>query len=103
MVIYKGAEEIVMSSLEQKINYQLNKYPHIKKNVKRIYQHVMYAISPKVKAEGNIVRLSPSDGYEYFLDIMINRLGMLQIGMFCVCVLRIPGRMCHRGKWLKLF
>ncbi len=66
MVIYKGAEKIVMSSLEQKINYQLNKYPNIKKNVKRIYQHVMYAISPKVKAEGNIVRLSPSDGHEYF-------------------------------------
>ncbi len=55
-----------MSSLEQKINYQLNKYPAIKKNVKRIYQHFMYAMSKKVKVEGNIVRLSPSDGYEYF-------------------------------------
>ena len=66
MVVYEGAEEIIMSSLEQKINYQLNKYPAIKKNVKRIYQHFMYAMSKKVKVEGNIVRLSPSDGYEYF-------------------------------------
>lgn len=54
-------------SLEQKINYQLNKYPSIKKVVKRCYQLVMYAVSPKIKFEGNIVRLSPDDPkHEYF-------------------------------------
>lgn len=54
-------------SLEQKINYQLNKYPGIKKVVKSVYQHAMYAISPKIKSEGNIVRISPSDtSHEYF-------------------------------------
>ena len=52
--------------IEQKINYQLNKYPPVKKVIKRLYQLTMYAMSKKVKAEGNIVRLSPSDGYEYF-------------------------------------
>lgn len=48
-------------SIEQKINYQLNKYPGIKKTVKRGYQLVMYALSKKTKSEGNIVRLSPND------------------------------------------
>ena len=53
-------------SLEQKINYQLNKYPGIKKYIKRGYQLAMYTISPKIKSEGNIVRVSPNDGGEYF-------------------------------------
>ncbi len=54
-------------SLEQKINYQLNKVPGVKKVIKRVYQRTMYAISPKVKSEGNIVRISPDDAaHEYF-------------------------------------
>lgn len=54
-------------SLEQKINYQLNKYPAIKKIVKSVYQHGMYAISKKIKSEGNITRISPEDSkHEYF-------------------------------------
>ena len=53
-------------SIEQRINYQLNKYPIIKKIVKRLYQLSMYAISPKIKSEGNIVRVTPNDGKEYF-------------------------------------
>lgn len=52
--------------LEQKINYQLNKYPLIKKYIKRGYQLTMYAISPKIKSEGNIICVSPNDGAEYF-------------------------------------
>ena len=55
-----------MAGLEQKINYQLNKYPGIKKYIKRGYQLVMYAISPKIKSEGDIVCVSPNDGAEYF-------------------------------------
>ena len=54
-------------SLEQKINYQLNKYPAVKKVIKRAYQRTMYAISPKTKSEGNIARISPDDkDHEYF-------------------------------------
>ena len=53
-------------SLEQKINYQLNKYPRIKKVIKRGYQLTMYAISPKIKSEGIIKCISPNDGMEYF-------------------------------------
>lgn len=53
-------------SLEQKINYQLNKYPAIKMYIKRAYQLAMYAISPKIKSEGNIVRMSPYAEGEYF-------------------------------------
>ena len=54
-------------SIEQKINYQLNKYPAVKKVIKRAYQRTMYAISPKIKSEGNITRMSPDDkDHEYF-------------------------------------
>lgn len=53
-------------SIEQKINYQLNKYPIIKKVVKRCYQLAMYSISKKIKSEGNIIKVSPNDGMEYF-------------------------------------
>lgn len=53
--------------LEQTINQQLNKYPGIKKGIKRIYQRAMYAISPKIKSEGDIERISPDDPkHEYF-------------------------------------
>ncbi|MDY4948210.1 MAG: hypothetical protein SO128_02415 [Clostridium cadaveris] len=54
-------------SIEQKINYQLNKYPIIKKVIKRVYQRTMYTLSPKIKCEGNIIRISPNNmDYEYF-------------------------------------
>lgn len=53
-------------SLEQKVNYQLNKYPGIKKVIKRAYQLAMYSISPKIKSEGDIVRVSPDEPGEYF-------------------------------------
>lgn len=53
-------------SLEQKINYQLNKFPGVKKYIKRVYQLGMYAISPKLKSEGNIVRVSPDEPGECF-------------------------------------
>ncbi len=54
-------------SLEQKINYQLNKNPSLKKIIKRVYQGFMYSISPKIKSEGNIIRVSPDDSkHEYF-------------------------------------
>lgn len=55
-----------MASLEQKINYQLNKFPGIKKYIKRGYQLIMYAISPKIKSEGNIASVFPNEGGEYF-------------------------------------
>ena len=54
-------------NLEQKINYQLNKYPFIKKKIKRIYQRIMYFLSSKIKSEGDITRISPNDKKnEYF-------------------------------------
>ncbi len=54
-------------SLEQKINYQLNKYPGIKKYIKRGYQRLMYALSDKIESEGDIKRVSPNDpDSEYF-------------------------------------
>lgn len=52
---------------EQRINYVLNRMPFIKKGVKRVYQRTMYAISPKTRVKGDVVRLSPDDpAHEYF-------------------------------------
>ena len=54
-------------SFEQKVNQYLNRYPGIKKGIKRVYQRINYAISPKIKSEGNIIRVSPDDPqHEYF-------------------------------------
>lgn len=55
-----------MGSIEQRINYQLNKFPIVKRVIKRCYQLVMYTFSSKKKFEGNIIRVSPDDGAEYF-------------------------------------
>ena len=53
-------------SLEQKINYQLNKYPWIKKYIKRGYQLACYAASNKIIIEGDVKKVSPNDTSEYF-------------------------------------
>ena len=54
-------------NIEAKLNYQLNKYPAVKKVIKRVYQKTMYTVSPKIKSEGNIIRISPKDpNHEYF-------------------------------------
>ena len=54
-------------SIEQSVNQYLNKYPKIKKSIKRAYQTTMYMLSPKIKSEGNIIRVSPDDKeHEYF-------------------------------------
>ena len=53
-------------NFEQKINYQLNKYPQLKKVIKKIYQMTAYTLSSKEKYKGNIITLSPNDGKEYF-------------------------------------
>ena len=43
------------------------RYPFAKRLLKRVYQRSMYALARnKIKAEGNIRRVSPDDGYEYF-------------------------------------
>jgi len=53
-------------NVEQILNYQMNKVPWVKRYVKRTYQLVMYAILPKIKSEGNIIKVTPNDLYEYF-------------------------------------
>ncbi|MBU5594394.1 hypothetical protein KQI76_04380 [Amphibacillus sp. MSJ-3] len=53
-------------NFEQRINKILTNLPFLKKLIKRIYQILMYIISPKKKSEGNIQRITPNDDYEYF-------------------------------------
>ena len=52
--------------IESKINDILNQTPAVKRIIKRAYQRSMYLISPKLKSEGDIQKISPDDGYEYF-------------------------------------
>ncbi|HLR38959.1 MAG TPA: hypothetical protein VK068_01040, partial [Jeotgalicoccus sp.] len=56
----------MIRKIENKVNIFLQKFPGIKKSVKRCYQLGMYTISPKIKSEGDIQRISPDDGMEYF-------------------------------------
>ncbi len=53
-------------SFEQKINYQLNKFPKVKKIFKRGYQLFFYCLSKKQSNYGNLIQLTPNDGNEYF-------------------------------------
>lgn len=54
-------------ALENKGKKLLEQFPFIKKSFKRIYQLSMYAISKeKYKVDGNVIRISPEDEYEYF-------------------------------------
>ncbi len=55
-----------MNRLEVYISSRLNRSPKVKKVIKRLYQYGMYAISPKIKCEGNITRVSPNDGECFF-------------------------------------
>lgn len=53
--------------LEQAGKRMLEQFPIIKRSAKRIYQLASVATSnERFKAEGDIVRVSPDDGYEYF-------------------------------------
>ena len=53
--------------LEQAGKRMLEQFPIIKRSAKRIYQLASVAASnERIKAEGDVVRVSPDDGYEYF-------------------------------------
>lgn len=75
-------------NIEQTVNYQLNKLPLIKRVIKRLYQELAYAISPKIKSEGNIFRISPNGNSEYFF------------GYYDKCPWDISGRymLCMKAK-----
>lgn len=54
-------------SIENYGKKKLEQFPIIKRVCKRIYQFGMYATSnEKIKSEGNVVKVSPDDEYEYF-------------------------------------
>lgn len=47
--------------------YALEQFPLLKKTAKRVYQLSSYFLtSDKITAEGNLIRVSPNDSYEYF-------------------------------------
>lgn len=75
-----------MGKLEQKINSVLQRAPGLKRGVKRLYQRTMYLVSPKLKSQGTITRVTPVDGYEYFF------------GYYDKCPWDSSGRylLCHR-------
>ena len=53
--------------LEKAGKRMFEQFPVIKRTAKRVYQLASVITSDKrIKAEGNIVRVSPKDDYEYF-------------------------------------
>ena len=56
----------MIRKIEKAVNNSLMKFPFLKHVIKRTYQLFMYLISPKTKLEGDIERISPNDGKEYF-------------------------------------
>ncbi len=56
----------MLRKIESSVNTALMKFPVIKKIIKRTYQVSMYTISPKIKSDGEIIRITPQDEYEYF-------------------------------------
>jgi hypothetical protein len=56
----------MLSKIENTVHDILIKKPFARKIAKRVYHLSMYAISPKIKVEGNLKRLTPKDEYEYF-------------------------------------
>lgn len=53
--------------LEKAGKRMFEQFPIIKRSAKRVYQLVSVATSnEKIKSEGDVVRVSPDDGYEYF-------------------------------------
>ncbi len=54
-------------ALEHTGKQLLEQFPSVKRFAKRLYQGISYATSSeKITAEGNIIRVSPEDGWEYF-------------------------------------
>ena len=54
-------------SLENKGKKIFAKFPKTRRFFKGIYHRVSYLISKdKIKSEGNLIRISPDDEYEYF-------------------------------------
>lgn len=56
----------MIKKVESSVNAALMKFPAMKKVIKRVYQISMYTISPKIRSEGDIFRITPQDEYEYF-------------------------------------
>ena len=56
-----------LNDLESRAKRLLEPFPFAKRAGKRVYQHVGYALSRnKIKSEGELIRLTPDDGLEYF-------------------------------------
>jgi len=56
----------MLKVIEKRVNSVLQRFPVVKFLIKRSYQLCMYALSPKLKSEGNIIKISPDDNMEYF-------------------------------------
>src|SRR5690625_880268 len=56
----------MLRKIEISVNTFLQRFPSVKKAIKRFYQIGMYILSTKIKSEGDIHRISPKDEKEYF-------------------------------------
>lgn len=52
--------------IESKINTIFQRFPYVRKIIKRLYQSFFVLVSRKRESYGNLVQLTPNDGNEYF-------------------------------------
>lgn len=55
-----------LDKIEIFIHDLLIKTPALRHALYRFYQRVLHTVSPKIKSEGNLIRISPNDDKEYF-------------------------------------
>jgi len=57
---------MILSKIEDAMKYHLERHPALRRSIKHVYQRTLYTFSKKRIAEGDIERITPDDGYEYF-------------------------------------
>ncbi|MGI6539149.1 MAG: TolB family protein [Caldicoprobacterales bacterium] len=56
---------MILDKVELWVHDNILKNETIRHAVYAIYQRILWFVSPKLKSEGNIIRITPNDGYEY--------------------------------------
>ena len=79
----------VLHKIENMGKQALAAHPGLKRGFKRVYQLGMYAVSPKLKCEGDVRRVTPLDGNHYFFGYY-DKSPWNADGRYMLC-LRAPG------------
>jgi len=74
-----------LSNIENKIHDLLLEHPHVRHFISSAYSRFSYTLLPKVKSEGNIVSVTPEDGFDYFFGYY-DKSPWDETGRFMLCL-----------------